>query len=75
MLAALLCFGRGLVFAWAVVDLAGVVEALGGGSEDLGGVVVGFLGVVVCLFDVVDVGLVFLGGSLGIFFFFSSAIF
>ena len=59
---------------WAVVDLAGVLEDLGVEVEGLDGAVVGFLGVVVCLFVVVGGGLVFLGGSLGRFFFCSGII-
>ena len=56
-----------------VVDLAGVLAGLVVGVEDLEGAVVGFFGRVVCLFAV-EGGLVFLGGSLGIFFFCSGIV-
>lgn len=51
------------------MDLDGVLEDLGVEVEGLDGAAVGFLGVVVCLFVVEGGGLVFLGGSFGIFFF------
>ena len=69
----MLCFGWGLgisFLGWAVVDLAGVGADLV--VEDFEGVVVGFLDAEVCLLVVEEEeeeGLVFLGGSLGIFFF------
>lgn len=57
------------------MDLDGGLEDLGLAVEGLDGAVVGFLGVVVCLFVVEGGGLVFfLGGSLGIFFFCSGII-
>lgn len=71
MEAALFCFGGGLgasLFDGAVVDLAGVVDGLAVGVEDLEGAAVGFFGAVVCLFAV-EGTLAFLEGSLGIFFF------
>lgn len=74
----LFCFGGGLgasFLGWGVFELACVVDDLTGGVEDLEGAVVGFLGGFVCVFGVLAVGLVFLGGNLGIFFLvFSSAI-
>ena len=71
----MLCLGGGLgaSFFGGAVDLAGVVDALAVGVEDLEGAVVDFLGAVVCLFGVEEV-LVFFGGSLGIFFFCSGII-
>lgn len=74
--AALLCFGVGLgasFFGWVVVDLAGVVDGLVVGVEDLEGAVVDLEGAAVCLFAVEET-LVFLGGSLGIFFFCSGIV-
>ena len=56
------------------MDLDGVVEDLGVEVEGLDGAAVGFLGVVVCLFVVEGEGLIFFGGSLGIFFFCSGII-
>ena len=57
-----------------MVDLAGVLEDLEVEVEGFDGAVVGFLGVVVCLFVVEGGGLIFLGGSFGIFFFCSGII-
>ena len=76
MEATLLCFGVGLVasfFGWVVVDLAGVVDGLVVGVEDMEDAVVDFLGAAVCLFAVEET-FVFLGGSLGIFFFCSGIV-
>lgn len=56
-----------------VVVLAGVVGALGVAVEDLEGAGAGFFGAVVCL-HAVGGGLLFFGGSLGIFFFCSGII-
>ena len=57
------------------MDLDGGLEDLDLAVEGLDGAVVGFWGVVVCLFVVEGGGLVlFLGGSLGIFFFCSGII-
>ena len=61
-------------FDWSIVGLDGVLEDLGVEVEGLDGAAVGFLGVVVCLFVVEGGGLIFLGGSLGIFFFCSGMI-
>lgn len=66
--------GLGASFlGWVVVDLAGVVGGLVVGVEDLEGAGAGFFGGVVCL-HAVEGGLVFFGGSLGIFFFCSGII-
>ena len=66
-------------FGWAAFEVAVVLDGLDweGEEEDLEGAVVGFLGGFVFLFVLAgEAGLLltFLGGSLGIFFFFSSAI-
>ena len=59
----------------AVVELAGVVDDLAAGAEDLDGAAVGSLGAAVCLFGVEEGLSFFLGGSLGIFFFCSGIVY
>ena len=62
------------MFCWGVVDLAGAVDGLADGVEDLEGAVVGFLEASFCLLKIEDRLVFFLGGSLGIFFFSSGIV-
>ena len=67
-----------LLGQWRAWDLAGVVGDLEVAVEDLEGAGAGFFGGVVCLhvcLHAVEGGLVFFGGSLGIFFFCSGILF